>query len=186
MRQSLPASRPRGPKSVQNKWQLEFKTICFETQETVLGDRILHTTTAEGRNCHGQFDPLPVSGSTVSNTELSESFGPHRVPGRELSEFRSVYYLCAKANSPSFFFPELTEFAPKLSEFSSPKQYSRSSIPPVSHKLQNPKEAPDTITSHDVLNQEWPRQTKPKEGQFVNFSQGHSGTKVQCESCLFS
>ena len=31
--------------------------------------------------------------------------------------------------------------------------------------------------------QEWPRQTKPKKGQFMNFSQGHSGTKVQCESC---
>ena len=27
--------------------------------------------------------------------------------------------------------------------------------------------------------QEWPRQTKPKEGQFMNFSQGHSGTKVR-------
>ena len=25
-----------------------------------------------------------------------------------------------------------------------------------------------------------------KKGQFMNFSQGHSGTKVQCESCLFS
>ena len=34
--------------------------------------------------------------------------------------------------------------------------------------------------------QEWPRQTKPKKGQFMNFSQGHSGTKAQCESCLFS
>ena len=34
--------------------------------------------------------------------------------------------------------------------------------------------------------QDWPRQTKPKKGQFMNFSQGHSGTKVQCESCLFS
>ena len=31
-------------------------------------------------------------------------------------------------------------------------------------------------------NQEWPRQTKPKKGQFMNFSQGHSGTKIQCES----
>ena len=29
---------------------------------------------------------------------------------------------------------ELTEFAPKLSEFSLPKQYSRNSIPPVSYK----------------------------------------------------
>ena len=36
------------------------------------------------------------------------------------------------------------------------------------------------------LGQESPRQTKPKQGQFMNFSQGHSGTKVQCESCLFS
>ena len=30
------------------------------------------------------------------------------------------------------------------------------------------------------LNQEWPRQTKPKKGRFMNFSQGHSGTKVRC------
>ena len=34
--------------------------------------------------------------------------------------------------------------------------------------------------------QESPRQTKPKKGQLVNFSQGHSGTKVHCGSCLFS
>ena len=34
--------------------------------------------------------------------------------------------------------------------------------------------------------QESPRQTKPKKGQFMNFSQGQSGTKVRCESCLFS
>ena len=27
--------------------------------------------------------------------------------------------------------------------------------------------------------QERPRQTKPKKGQFMNFSQGHSGTKVR-------
>ena len=59
--------------------------------------------------------PNTVSESTVSNTELSEFFGPHRVPGRELSEFLSAYSLCAKANSPSFF-TELTEFAVKLSE----------------------------------------------------------------------
>ena len=40
--------------------------------------------------------------------------------------------------------------------------------------------------STPIALQEWPRQTKPKNGQFMNFSQGHSGTKVQCESCLFS
>ena len=63
--------------------------------------------------------PNKVSESTVSNTELSEIFGPHRVPGRELSEFLSAYYLCAKANSPS-----LPQNSVRLSEFSSPKQYS--------------------------------------------------------------
>ena len=41
------------------------------------------------------------------------------------------------------------------------------------------------LAQPSTLNQEWPRQTKPKKGQFMNFSQGHSGTKVQCESCLF-
>ena len=44
----------------------------------------------------------------------------------------------------------------------------------------------DSGTPKTLSNQEWPRQTKPKKGQFMNFSQGHSGTKVQCESCLFS
>ena len=29
------------------------------------------------------------------------------------------------------------------------------------------------------VGQEWPRQTKPKKDQFMNFSQAHSGTKVQ-------
>ena len=29
-------------------------------------------------------------------------------------------------------------------------------------------------------------QTKPKKGQFTDFSQGHSGTKVRCESCFVS
>ena len=43
-----------------------------------------------------------------------------------------------------------------------------------------------TLNSNQEFSQEWPRQTKPKKGQFMNFSQGRSGTKVQCESCLFS
>ena len=48
--------------------------------------------------------------STVSNTELCEFFCPHRVPGRELSDFLSTYYLCDELTE---FFAELTEFAPK-------------------------------------------------------------------------
>ena len=46
--------------------------------------------------------PNTVPESSVSNTELSESLGPHRAPGSELSEFLSAYHLCAQANSPSF------------------------------------------------------------------------------------
>ena len=43
--------------------------------------------------------PSPYPGP---NTELSEFFVcPHRVPGRELSELLSAYYLWATANSPS-------------------------------------------------------------------------------------
>ena len=78
--------------------------------------------------------PNTVSRSTVSNTELSEFFGAHWVPGSELSEFLSAFSLCAKANSPSFSqnSPSLPENSVGLSEFSSPKQYSRNSIPPVS------------------------------------------------------
>ena len=30
-----------------------------------------------------------------------------------------------------------------------------------------------------LKSQEWPRQTKPKKGQFMDFSHGHSGTKVR-------
>ena len=62
--------------------------------------------------------PNTVSESTVSNTELSEFFGAHRVPGRELSEFLSAYYLCAKANSPSFSqnSPSLPQNSVRLSE----------------------------------------------------------------------
>ena len=78
--------------------------------------------------------PNTASESTVSNTELSEFFCPHPVPGRELSEFLSAYYLCDKANSPSFSqnSPSLPQNSVRLSEFSSPKQYSRNSILPVS------------------------------------------------------
>ena len=81
--------------------------------------------------------PNTVSESTVSNTKLSECFGAHWVLGSELSEFLSAYYLCAKANSPSFSqnSPSLPRNSVRLSEFFSPKQYSRNSIPPVSYSL---------------------------------------------------
>ena len=64
--------------------------------------------------------------STVSNTELSEFFDPHRVPGRELSR------LFVGQSKLTEFFAVLSEFAAELSEFSLPKQHSRNSILPVS------------------------------------------------------
>ena len=80
--------------------------------------------------CHNFFfgnGPKTVSESTVSNTELREFFG-------ELSEFLSAHYLCVNANSPSSSqnSPSLPQNSVRLSEFSSPKRYSRNSIPPVS------------------------------------------------------
>ena len=57
----------------------------------------------------------------VSNNELSEFACPHRVLGRELSEWLSAYYLCAEANSLSFFFsqdsPSLPQNSVRLSKF---------------------------------------------------------------------
>ena len=46
---------------------------------------------------------------------------------------------------------------------------------PASHSLLTPNKS-----------QESPRQTKPKAGQFMNFSLGQTRTKVRCESHLFS
>ena len=60
----------------------------------------------------------------------AEFFGAHRVPGRELSEFLSAYYLWCQSELTEFL-AEVTEFAAELSEFSLPKQYCRNSIPPV-------------------------------------------------------
>ena len=44
--------------------------------------------------------------------------------------FLSLLFVCQ--GEPTEFGAELTEFAPKLSELSLPKQYFRNSIPPVS------------------------------------------------------
>ena len=54
------------------------------------------------------------------------------------------YYLCAKANSPSFSqnSPSLPQNSVRLSEFSPPKQCSRNSIPPVSYFLSVTKKQP--------------------------------------------
>ena len=57
-----------------------------------------------------------------SQTSSSVSFfGPHRVPGRELSELLSAYDLCARSSSQSFS-QTSPKRAQKLSECSLPKQ----------------------------------------------------------------
>ena len=90
------------------------------------------------KKCDNHFDSemgrIRFRRVRVEHPKLREFFGPHRVPGRELSEFLSAYYLCAKANTPSFSknSPSLPQNSVRLSEFSSLKQYSRNSIPPVS------------------------------------------------------
>ena len=57
--------------------------------------------------------------------ELSEFFGPHRVPERELSEFLSPYNLCAKANSPSFF---VSQSSPSLAQNSVSSLFRNSTL----------------------------------------------------------
>ena len=51
----------------------------------------------------------------VSSIELSELFGLHQVPGRELSEIVSAYRLCY-FELPMFSFAELGQFGAELSE----------------------------------------------------------------------
>ena len=113
---------------------LEFENgFVFKISSRVFhGSRVFQCKIGSG--------PNTVSESTVSDTELSECFGAHCVPGSELSELLSAYYLCAKANSPSFSqnSPSLPENSVRLSEFSSLKQYSRNSIPPVPTKNEPP------------------------------------------------
>ena len=69
-----------------------------------------------------------VSESTVSNTELSEFFGPHRGPGGKLSEFRSAYSLLVCQSELTEFLAEAAESAAEFSEFPLPQQFSRNSI----------------------------------------------------------
>ena len=94
----------------------------------------------------GEIDTLPgtirngpntVSESTVSNTELSELFGPHRVPGRtqRVPLRLTLSLLFVFGSELTEFFAELTEFAAELSEFTLLKQCSRNSILPVSQTI---------------------------------------------------
>ena len=121
---------------------IQITSVCWrpylppKTQKSVLTDPAFVLCCDSNRDWRSFIwnRPNTVSASTVSNTELSEFFGAHWVPGSELSEFLSVYYLCAKAKLTEFSqnSPSLPRNSVRLSEFSCPKQYSWNSIPPVS------------------------------------------------------
>ena len=70
------------------------------------------------------------------------------------------------------------KISPKFSDQSSHRVLQ--GAPPRGRQLYFTFQVLQTLYS----NQEW--QTKPNKGQFMNFPGGHSGTKVQCESCLLS
>ena len=64
---------------------------------------VLHVPNCPGTLLrHTRWPPYMVSESTASNTKLSEFFCPDQGPGRELSEFLSACFSCAKASSMSF------------------------------------------------------------------------------------
>ena len=91
---------------MQKHFGLIFRTLYSSKQGAQIGTN-QNGESGTNRNKQGRLgnEPNTVSESTVSNTELSEFFGPDRVPGRELSEFRADYDLCVcvcvTANSPS-------------------------------------------------------------------------------------
>ena len=92
---------PKRPRKCLNPVQLPkgFSPALFHSFEPAISNTI---SSAISNFLSLGNGPNTVSESTVSNTDLSEFFGAHWVPGSELSEFLSAYYLCAKANSPSF------------------------------------------------------------------------------------
>ena len=108
--------------------QLHLRYYCWDSLQCACAAfTFFETITAR------DVTPNAVSESTVSHTELRESFWHHRVTGRRLSEFLSAaYYLCVKAKSPSF-----SQNSPSLPHNSVSslfqKQYSRNSILPVSY-----------------------------------------------------
>ena len=94
--------------------------------------------------------PNTISESTVSNTELSEFFGPHR----ELSEFLSAH-LCVNANSPSF-----SQNSPSLAQSSVSSLFRNSALEtvfrlPMIMKLNFLENGPRTCEGLRVLSSGW-------------------------------
>ena len=81
------------------------------------------------KNSKNAFRPVPVPKSAFPVSGLTEFRGANPV-----SSSQPIICVCVNANSPSLSqnSPSLPQNSVRLSEFSSPKQYSRNSIPPVS------------------------------------------------------
>ena len=106
-----------------------------------------------GGNLFGN-GPNTVSESTVSNTELSEFLLPSPSSGEGAQWVPlSLLFVCQSELTEFFFFffsqnsPTFTQDTVRLSEFSSPKQYSRNSIPPVSSLFSTCPTATTTTTT---------------------------------------
>ena len=103
---------PTPPQAIFFPQHTLFLILCSveETESTGAGFE-----EGSGRRRIGNGPKFRFSESTVSNEGLSEFIGPHRVLGRELSEFLSAYYVCGQSELTEFF-AELTEFAAELSQ----------------------------------------------------------------------
>ena len=77
--------------------------------------------------CFGEYAVRFQIPNSVSFLALTEFRGQNSVSSSQ----PIIIYLCVKANSPSFWqnSPSLPQNSVRLSEFSSPKQHSRNSIP---------------------------------------------------------
>ena len=104
-----------GGRVLRRFWEGSEKGLLWVLQKKGVLRRVLRRGSAKeaSRRCLerplGEYDPYRKRAEYgfaeygFFNTELSEFFGFDRAPRRELSEFLSAYYLCAIANSPSFF-----------------------------------------------------------------------------------
>ena len=122
---------------------MQRQTIGLEISEKVR--RRLANLKQFTKPLFGNRPKCTVSGSTVSNTELSEFSGLIEFWGASSVSSFSLVFVCQSELTE--FLAELTEFAAELSEFSLPKQCSRNSIPPVpylSHIQQSSGEGPHT------------------------------------------
>ena len=91
-----------------------------------------HTETHTHTHTHSETGRVRFRRVRFQTLSSVSFYLPHRAQGKELSELLSAYGLWANANSPKQF-PELTEFAADLSEFSLPKHFSRNNHPPGSY-----------------------------------------------------